>query len=71
MDQMQLLLWSQMTSSDVERSRDAHIQHLRAEQARQARDDQPTVMSVLARAWKALAGRTRVSVEPGPMATER
>jgi hypothetical protein len=70
MDQMHLLLWRQMTLSDVERSRDAHVRHLRAEQARQARDARPSVMSFLARAWKALAGRTRASVEPGPVATE-
>jgi hypothetical protein len=71
MDQMQLLLWSQRMSSQGERSRAAHVKHLRAEQARQARDAQPTVMSVLARAWKALAGGTRASVEPGLLPAER
>lgn len=70
MDQTHLLLWSQMMTSQVERSRAAHVQHLRAEQARQARGAQPTVMTVLARAWKSLAGRTRASVESGALATE-
>jgi hypothetical protein len=71
MEQMHLLLWSQMMTSQVERSRAAHVRHLRAEQVRQARDAQPTVMSVLARAWRSLAGRTRAAVEPGALATER
>lgn len=70
MDQMHLLLWSQRMMTQAERSNDAHKRYMRAEQVRQAQAAQPTVDSVLARAWKALAGRPRVSVERGELATQ-
>lgn len=70
MDQMQFLLWSQRLTTQAERSRDAHMRYMRAEQVRQAQAAQPTVGSVLARAWKAVAGKPRVSVERGELATQ-
>ena len=70
MDQIQYLVWSQRMVTQAERSRAAHARHVRAEQVRQARGAHPTVMSVLARAWKSLAGRTGTSVEPSTLASQ-
>lgn len=70
MDQMQLLLWNQMMTSQPEHSRTAHAEHLRAEQRREARTPRPSVASILARTWEALTGRTRAAVEPGVPATQ-
>jgi hypothetical protein len=70
MDQMHLLLWSQRMTTQAERSRDAHMRYIRAEQVRQAQAARPGVTSVLARAWQALAGKSRGSVERGELATQ-
>lgn len=69
MDQMQFLVLSQMRATEPERSRAAHRRHLRAEQARQVRDAQPSALSLVARAWAAVVGSPRASVETGAAVT--
>lgn len=69
MDPMHLHLWHQMTMTQSDRARAAHQRYLRAEQIRQAQANRPTLKSVLARAWKGLAGKPREAVEPGELRT--